>query len=323
MNPSLQIVPAGEVINVRQIGASAKAEKASGKRYIPRTVAWDEEIVISPLRGPKMAAIPGEFGVFAKADMTFLGRYSRQENCISNAFLLGMFEEALASMGVQWEKVVRTADYGAVMHATYTFPQINADGPDGKRIALRLTLSNSYNGKFKVEAMVEALRLICLNGMKGLGKVFGISQRHSQLLDVAGIVATVTPQLENGLSGILAPLGKMANFALTDAQGEYVLRNLFKANPLKFSGLMARKIETAWANPADDEKDSHSTAWGLLNAGTRTFRDMENDKVALVQRTAPFFSDALLGMVEKPEWQARLLSPISRETAYARDNGDE
>lgn len=323
MNSSLEIVSAGEVINVRQIGASAKTEKASGKRHHPRLVAWDEEIVIAPLRAPNMRGIPGEFGVFAKSDFTFLGRYSRKENCISNAFLLGLFEEALASMSLQWEKTVRTADYGAVMHATYTFPQINADGPDGKRIALRLTLSNSYNGKFKVEAMVEALRLVCLNGMKGFGKVFGISQRHSQLLDVAGIVATVTPQLESGLSGILAPLNKLASFRLTEAQGEFALRNLFKANPVKFSGLMARRIETAWANPADDEKESHLTAWGLLNAGTRTFRDMENDKVALIQRTAPFFSDALLGMVEKPEWQARLLAPISRETAYSRDNGDE
>lgn len=324
MNSTLEIVPASEVINVRQIGAvSPKADKAAGKRYTPRTVAWDEEVIIAPMRSPNMKAIPGEFGVFAKQDQTFLGRYSRKENYISNRFLLGLFEEALASMGVTWERTVRVADYGAVMHATYTFPSITADGPDGKRIAFRLTLSNSYNGKFKLEAMAEALRLVCLNGMKGFGKVFSISQRHSGLVDVPGIVASVTPQIENGLSGMLAPMQKLADFRLTDAQGEFVLRNLFKANPLKFSGLMARRIETAWANPADDEKASHGTAWGLLNAGTRTFRDMEDSKVALVQRTAPFFTDALSAMTGNVNFQARLLAPISRESAYSRDTGDE
>lgn len=311
----------------RQILALPAPEvKKEGKRFIPRTVAWNEEIFVSPMRTPAGKPIPGEFGVFAKSDETFLGRYARENHLVSNTFLLECFEGALSALGVKFEKSIFLVDYGAGMSAVYTFPEITADGPDGKRVALRLRVGNSYNGKGKVSGVMEALRLVCLNGMMGFGRVFDVSKRHSGEIDVPGIVQTIAPMIENGVKGLIAPMQTLIDLPLSHEQGNFVLRNLFRTNPLRFSGLMARRIEAAWDHPAEDEKDSHLTAWGLLNAATRTFRDMEAEKTALVGRVAPFFSGALLGMADKskdvhsPEsWFSRLTKPVSREEAYKRD----
>ncbi|RTL00397.1 MAG: DUF932 domain-containing protein [Proteobacteria bacterium] len=297
--------------------------KTPGKRFIPRTVEWNEEIFVSPLRTPAGKAIPGEFGVFAQSDETFLGRYARENHLVANTFLLDCFESAISAFGVRFNRSIFSLDYGAGMSAVYTFPDITTQGPDGKRIALRMRVCNSYNGKSKVCGVLEALRLICLNGMMGFGEVFNVSKRHNGAIDVPGIVQTVTPLIESGLSGIVAPMARLIELPMPQEQGAWALRNLFKANPLKFSGLMARRIESAWENPTEDEKDSHTTAWGLLNAATRTFRDMEGEKPELISRVAPFFTGALVGMTagddKAKDWQRRLFAPISREEAYKRD----
>lgn len=280
------------------------------------TVAWDADVYVSALFNPKGNAIPGEFGVYSVEGDIFLGNYKKETSLLKNVELIAYFESALDEMRLKFKREIRCN--GSEMRAFYTIESITFDGPDGKPIALRVQITNSYNGRLKVQGIVEALRLICLNGMIGFGETFNLAQRHSSKLDVKGIVSKLVPELDSAPSAFES-LKRLVDVQLNNEQGEFFLRNLSKeTGPL--SGLMARKIETAWQNPTEDEKDSHNTIWGLYNAGTRVMRDMESDKVELVQKVGTYYSLALDKAAREPKTFKRLIKPIKYDDAYAHGN---
>jgi hypothetical protein len=280
-------------------------------------IQWDSPVFTANMRGPSGQIIPEVFGVFSEGSEIFLGSYRKETSLVQNLDLICMFEQALDELGLKFSRTIICN--GSEMRAFYRIDSIQFNGPDGKPIALRVQLTNSYNGRLKVQAIIEALRLICLNGVIGFGQVFNMAQRHSSKLDVASIVATLAPQLENAPSAF-AGLHRLAETALSVEQGEFFLRNLALANSLKFSGLMARRFEEAYRNPAEDEKDTHQTLWGLYNAGTRTLRDMETEKVELVQKVGEYYSLALDKAAREPETFKRLIQPVTAEKAYSRNN---
>lgn len=284
---------------------------------------WDSPIQVALMRNPLNKGIPGMAGVFEASTKRFLGVYSDRDCVVSNATLIATFETALASLGLEFTRHIFTLCGGSVMHAVYNLTSSTFTGPDGKPINLRIRLVNSYNGSTKVSAVIEALRLICLNGMMGFKSVFAIAKRHSPSIDMSSIVSAVAPQIESGAATFASAFRRFADMSLSDEQGGFVLRNLFRFAPSKFSGVMARKMEAAWNNPTGDERDSHNTVWGLYNAATRVFRDLPEEKTALAQRNAAHLTMALIGMTEKNEWLARLMNPVSFDDAYARDTDRE
>lgn len=282
----------------------------------PVLVPWDAAVYPAALRNPAGNVIPGLFGIFTQGTDIYLGQYRKETSLLQNVDLVSMFEDALNEMGLQFSRTI-ICD-GSEMRAFYRIDSITFNGPDGKPIALRVELTNSYNGRLKVQAAIQALRLICLNGMTGFGEVFNLAQRHSSKLDVASIVASLVPQLENAPNSFSA-FNRLADINLSNEAGEFFLRNLSLANRLKFSGLMARRFEEAWRNPTADEKDSHNTLWGIYNAGTRVLRDMETEKVELVSNVGTYYALALDKAAREPETFKRLVSPIEAEKAYSRN----
>lgn len=292
--------------------------------YPTREVTWNEELTLAPFRNPLGIAIPGRMGVFTK-DGIHLGAYAKGESVLPNADLLRYFEEALDSMGFTYERSILLMNGGAEMKARYVIKSASFNGPDGKPFCARLVVENSYNGTRKVLAALELLRLVCFNGVVGMRTAFSLDKRHCGKLDAKGIIAQVSPEIEAGMKQLENSMARLGEKGISDEQGRFLLRNLAVANKLKFSPLMARRIElNAWNVPADDEKAAHATLFGMLNAGTRTFRDLEaKGKVELVERTAGYFSMALDKMANEPESFARMVKPIDWETAYGTKEGVE
>ncbi len=286
-------------------------------------IAWDAPVVVAPLRTFKNKLIPGIVGVQTADGAHCLGMYAKKEHFVDNKTLVVAFREALAKLSLAWQEDIFTVNGGAVMHALFTIQSVAFNGPDNKPLNLRVRLINSYDGSFKVSFVIEAFRLVCLNGCVGMRAVFELFKRHMGDINIGNIIETVAPQIERGGDSLANSFKQLADVNITNEQGNFMLRNMFLASPLKFSGLMARKIENAWDNPTDDEKDSHNTLFGLYNAATRTWRDMPAEKTPLVQRASTHFGGALIGCVEKPEWLTRLVQPIDRAEAYKRDNGAE
>ncbi len=314
----LEVVPA---VASPAIVTNAPAPVAE---YPTREVVWNEALMLAPFRNPLGVAIPGRMGVFTQ-DGILLGAYSKGESVLPNAELLAYFEDALTSLGFSFEREILVLQGGAEIKARYTIRSAGFNGPDGLPFVARLVVENSYNGTRKVAAALELLRLVCFNGCTGLRSAFSLEKRHSGGLDAKGIIAKVSPEIEAGMLQLQNAMVELGRVEITENQGRFALRNLAQACRLKFSPLMARRIETkAWNTPAEDEKPSHGTLFGLLNAGTRTFRDMERDgKVELVEKSAPYFALALQKMATEPESLKRMLAPIEWEAAYGVKEGDE
>lgn len=283
---------------------------------------WDNEIIVSALRNYKNQKIPNLFGVFDKGSGTFLGQYSDAKSVVPNVELVAKFEEAMQSAGLTWERRIYTYGVaGAIMAAKYRVGGMDFVGPDGKKIAMELALRNSYNRTVEVESEASAMRLICLNGMVGWGKVFGLGMRHGPGISVPSIVQKIMPALELAQTEFSGHFQRLVDTALTQEEGEFMLRNMFLRSAVKFSGVTARRIENNWRNPVEDEKDSHLTLWGLYNAATRYFRDLlatDTDKAALVTRTESHLVQVLQNF---QGFRAALLAPVTSEQAYSR--GDE
>lgn len=315
--PTLDVA-ATIVSSVPVVGLERIPEIVSVPEYPSRVVAWDDKVILAPVKNFRGVDIPGRKGVFTE-DGILLGSYAADEHLLENSALLSYFEGALREMGLEWERTIFCLAGGAEMVAHYVIRSITVNGPDGKPICLRISIENSYNGTRKVALAIQALRLICLNGMVGLRNVFSLAQRHSGSMDSKGIICRLTPEIETGMKGISASLNKLADTKISDDEGRFFLRNLALANKLKFSPLLARRIETlAWNRPAEDEKDTRNTLFGVFNSTTRyASRRLENaDKMDVNERSITYANMAIVKAADEPETFKRLVKPISWEQAY-------
>jgi hypothetical protein len=290
----------------------------------PFRLKWDDEIKVAPLRNFKNQNIPGLAGVFHKESGEYLGHYSDARCVVPNTTLIGTFEEALNSAGLEYSRNIYTTGVaGAVMHALYTLTGgTSFKGPDGHEIATRIRLVNSYNCQFEVSAIVEGFRLICLNGAVGFGEVSAMFKRHEAGISATAIAKNLMASVETGRALLSDTFSRMGEFAVTHEQGGFILRNMFRKAPHKFSGLLARRIEENWNTPAADEQASHLTLWGLYNAATRYFRDLlreDSDKAMFLNRVEPHVAAVMRAFITDEKHRLALLAPVTFDEAYKRE----
>lgn len=310
---------------------NAKTEKTVEIEAPAIIVPWDAPVRTGVIRSDKNRALIGTgrslfttINHGGKETDVYLGEYAKDTSIVRNADLIAMTDAALTDMGLEFTRTIISTDLGRQMVAFYTIQSITFKGPDGRDHALRLKLENSYNGVRRLIGAVQALRLICLNGCVSTGFTFAFAQRHSSRIDLASVAQILSSELEAGPAKIEAGFRRLAEVPITDEQGLFVLRNMFKLSHGKFSGLTARRIETLWTNPTEDERgDTRNTLLGLHTSGTRFFRDIESTKVELVERSAGYFALAL-DTVSCPDADAlnkrkALLAPVEFDAVYSRD----
>lgn len=320
--------------------------------YPDRQPTWDEPVTLSLMRNQFGHEIPtergGRFGVFTH-DGLLLGSYAREEHVLPNAELVQYFEGALSALGLTWERTILSLAGGSEFVARYVIRSATIKGPDGHPLCVRFDLQNSYNGSRRVEMAITALRLVCFNGMMGMSTVQAIAQRHRSTMNAKALADKIAPQLEAATRGFEAQLAKLVNVPVTDDEARFILRNLSRnvyrreEPSLNFSPLTARRIETRyWDIPAEDEKDARLTLFGVMNAGTRYFRDLERGgmvvpvgnaglsktlpaSVEKAERQSVFFGAAIAKMAEKledPKGLPHFKAPITWEEAYGRDEAE-
>lgn len=287
-------------------------------------VAWDAPVRTGILRSDKNRSLVGvgrSLFTTVNGQDVWLGEYAKDTSILLNSHLVETLDAALTSLGLtDFSRKINCWNLGREFSAVYTIPSIQFKGPDGQMHALQLRIDNSYNGSRKLQALIQALRLICLNGCVGTGTVFSLSQRHSSRIDVKSLSAVIAGKMESEAKMLADSFENLARIPLTIPQGNYVLRNMFRAAPLKFSGIMARKIETLWATPTADELNpTRESVFGLHTSGTRFFRDLEaSGKLELTEKASRHFALALGSMAGNADFKARLLAPIEAEIAYSR-----
>ncbi len=280
-------------------------------------VPWDSEVFAGPLLTPRGEVIPGIVGVYA-SNGAFLGTYANGEKILPNLQLVRIFEEALQSMGLTWKRTIFCD--GFTFRARYVLSVV-VQTPDNRPVNLTVEIQNSYNGALKVAAIIQALRLICANGMMGLSEVFGLSKRHSAQLDASGIAQTMASKVEEESASMAQLFETMARRAITRDQGRFIIRNL-SGKSAKMPARLAREIETAFnANSSPGSDDIATTLWGLYQAGTFVLSKRETEGFAIAPTQNAYWGEVIRALAMPSvaprglTWEA-MVAPRSESEAY-------
>lgn len=109
-----------------------------------------------------------------------LGKVSTVYGLIQNGDLISAAEDAFKASGLldYSRRIIVTGD-GEKLYAVYTFKsKIKKLAKVGDELGLQLTLQNSFDGSLRASFIAGLLRLLCLNGMTGIAKQFGLTQKH-------------------------------------------------------------------------------------------------------------------------------------------------
>lgn len=279
-------------------------------------VTWDSPVFAGPILSPRGEIIPGIAGVYAE-NGAFLGSYSNGAKILPNLELVSIFEEALRDLGIYWERSIRCN--GATFRAKYVLG-ITVPTPDGRPVNLVVEIQNSYDGSLKVGAIIQALRLICANGMMGVSSLFDLARKHSARLDAKGLAQIMGAKVESEAQAMASLFATMAERQISRDVGRNIIRNLSGVGPIP--ARVARQIEDAFsANASPGSDDIAGTLWGLMQAGTFVLSNREREGTVAAGRQNAYWGEVMKGLAlpayahAKLTWE-RLVAPRSEADAY-------
>ena len=97
-------------------------------------------------------------------------------------------KEALILAGLEYEPCTMKWNWSASkgqMSLHITFPQILITPQVGDTVAFRVVIYNSYDGRAVLQQLVEAVRLICTNGMTRGDQRYNTRRKHTTNIDLS------------------------------------------------------------------------------------------------------------------------------------------
>jgi hypothetical protein len=207
----------------------------------------------------------GFYGNFREDTGACLGVTSEQYGLLQNEELLDTALAALNERGLTgFKQNVTVVGQGERFYASFTFENKTLANSVGDVFGYRLVLRNSFDRSIRAAIALGFLRLACLNGAATLEKEFAVTQKHSSKVTATFIGKAVDAALANGQKA-LQVYDQLANQAISDEQGQNILRHLELADAL--SGKIRQSVETLWLAPKRQE-DKARNLYNLYNAVT-------------------------------------------------------
>ena len=199
-------------------------------------------------------AIPNRLAVVRTDTLQTIGVVSKKYTLLPHAEVIDTLRETLKGQEVE-EKILLTHN-GARMYLEMTLPEITLK-VDGDMIAMRLVVSNSYDGSRKVNIAFGAYRLVCSNGMIVGHKLLSLTQRH------VGEISLEVKQTRKQMT-MLTELFKAT------APKMQKMANKHLASPKTFFNAKTLHIPTYLTTIARNEfkKTEDGTVWDAYNALT-------------------------------------------------------
>jgi hypothetical protein len=252
----------------------------------------------------------GFFGNFREDTGACLGVTSEQYGIVQNSALLDAARQALASRGLSgYEESIIVTGNGERFYADFTFKNKQLASGVGDVFGYKLTLKNSFDRSLRAAFALGFLRLICTNGMATLEKEFAITRKHSSSISVDFLGKAIDMALTKGQSA-LAIYDKMAQIALSDEQGQNVLKQLEAAATL--SGTLRAAIETLWLAPRRTE-DKGRNLYNLYNAVTEHLREVRNERYEYADKVNNQVLVRLVNAARNPATLGKLILPVPKD----------
>lgn len=211
-----------------------------------------------------------------------LGKVTDRYGLVQNEDLVTAAEDAFKAAGLaDFERKIIVTGEGERFYARYSFKSHIKPLAVGDEVGMVLTLRNSFDGSLRASFLAGLLRLLCLNGMTGASKQFGLTQKHGSKISVA-FVADALKKAMLAFDSSTMIFDRMAGIDLTQAQGHIILANLQAQKVM--SDKMREAIAGIWTNPTHAQ-DSARNLYNLYNAITQHLtHDVAGERFELSNR---------------------------------------
>ena len=146
--------------------------------------ATDEQELSTPMKG-----------IIRLDQKKVIAAVSDKYTLVPHKNVIDLAEKSLERYG-SYKKEIYTTHNGARLYGEYKLNDFN-DHIDGDEVGAMLIIRNSYDASSSVSISVQGLRLLCLNGLMGMGTIFSHGKRHVGEIDMS---EDVTSNISNALS---------------------------------------------------------------------------------------------------------------------------
>lgn len=218
----------------------------------PDTSKLDFDVIEKPITVGEFV-VPDKKGLFRDNDV-YLATVSNTYPIIKHSEIVSNIEEGMNFSDASI-KTILSKD-GIVMQRTYTLPKIQREVKKNDVICPVIRVVNSYDGSTVVGFYLDALRLVCTNGMTSVSQFMGMSYKHF------GNKFSITDFASNAKS-MLEGFNEYSN-----KWGEWTRTPLSLNTSNLLVGFLPKRFGNLVKSNFDENLDG--TKWGFYNAITAT-----------------------------------------------------
>lgn len=198
--------------------------------------------------------IPDKRALFRTDSNTYLATVSSSYPIIKHSDIVKRVEDGMDKYFKDASiKTILSKD-GSVMQRMYTLPSVNAEIKKGDIIAPVIRIVNSYDGSTAVSFFVDAIRLVCTNGMTATKQFMSMQYKHFGNKFNVDVFAKNAKTMISGFSEYTSVWRKWTTLKCSDDKAKVMLNYL----PKRLQPI----VESHFEGNLD------GTAWGWYNACT-------------------------------------------------------
>ena len=221
------------------------------------TKKLDFDVVEKPLTVDTPAGVftvPDRKSIFRETEdgLKYLATVSSNYPVIKHSEIITRIENGMNLSDAKVETIL--SKNGAVMQRMYTLPKINAEIKKGDIIAPVIRIVNSYNGNTSVGFYMDALRLVCTNGMVSTKEFMSMQYRHFGNVFDMNTFAKNARVMFDGFDGYSKHWRDWAETPISDNRAKLLV------------GYFPKRLQGYVESRLDENLDG--TKWGFYNAGT-------------------------------------------------------
>lgn len=231
------------------------------KRKNTSDVVWSgldtADLKFSIMEEPLMAGdfkVPDKKAIFRLNgdEKKYFATVSKRYNVIQHADIVERLEDGMNFKTAEVKTILSNG--GAMMQRIYTLPEYKVAIRGNDEISPSIRVVNSYDGSTAIGFYIDAVRLVCTNGMIATRQFMAMSYRHFGSQFNLGFFADNAKKLLEGFKEYSLNWKNWTTERVTEERAKLVL-NYF---PKRFQPLVESSFDANW----------DGTKWGLYNAFT-------------------------------------------------------
>jgi len=212
-------------------------------------------VVERPLLDPDGFEIPDKKGIFkvgGSGDYSYLSTVSSNYSIIKHSDIITKLEDGMNFKNASVKTIL--SNNGSIMQRMYTINDYSVQVKPGDEISPVIRVVNSYDGSNAIGFYVDALRLICTNGMMAIKQFMSMSYRHFGNRFELNLFAANASKLLEGFDVYAKNWMKWTSAPVTEERANLVSNYM----PVRLRPMIESRMNGNF----------DGTKWGLYNAYT-------------------------------------------------------